>query len=87
MFIIGLPFTPGSRMRLKEYLRQDFVLARLEARDVEGVVREISVAADNPEGRAFLEELGYRPRRMLMTLVPGAGEQSTRDPQDELADL
>lgn len=40
------PFTPGSRMRLKEYLRPDFVLARLEARDVEGVLREVSVAAD-----------------------------------------
>jgi GNAT superfamily N-acetyltransferase len=50
-------------------------------------VVEISVAADNPEGRAFLEELGYRPRRVLMTLRPTTGPASDRDAQDELADL
>jgi len=33
-------------------------------------VVEISVAADNATGRAFLEALGYRPRRVLMSLEP-----------------
>lgn len=50
-------------------------------------VVEISVAADNPDGQAFLEQLGYRPRRILMTLVPGAGTDPSRGAQDELADL
>lgn len=35
-------------------------------------VVEISVAHDNPEGRAFLESLGYRPRRILMSRRPHA---------------
>lgn len=35
-------------------------------------VVEISVAHDNTGGRAFLEALGYRPRRVLMTLTPDA---------------
>lgn len=50
-------------------------------------VVEISVAADNPEGRAFLQQLGYRPRRVLMSLVPGTPDEDTIDAQDELADL
>lgn len=50
-------------------------------------VVEISVAADNPEGRAFLQQLGYRPRRVLMSLVPGAAPDERADAQDELADL
>lgn len=33
-------------------------------------VVEISVAADNPGGQAFLESLGYVPRRVLMSLTP-----------------
>lgn len=33
-------------MRLKEYLRPDFVLVRLEARDVEGVLHEVSSVAE-----------------------------------------
>lgn len=33
-------------------------------------VVEISVAHDNSEGFAFLEALGYQPRRVLMTLTP-----------------
>ena len=50
-------------------------------------VVEISVAADNPEGQAFLESLGYVPRRVLMSLTP-AGRQAAADSgQDELADL
>ena len=32
-------------MRLSEYLHPDFVLSRLDARDVDGVVRELSVKA------------------------------------------
>ena len=31
---------------------------------------EISVAHDNEAGIAFLEALGYQPRRVLMTLTP-----------------
>lgn len=33
-------------------------------------VVEISVAADNPAGLAFLKSLGYEPRRILMSLTP-----------------
>lgn len=33
-------------------------------------VVEISVSHDNQEGIAFLEALGYEPRRILMTLTP-----------------
>lgn len=50
-------------------------------------VVEISVAADNPEGRTFLQQLGYRPRRVLMSLVPGTPADGIADAQDELADL
>lgn len=50
-------------------------------------VVEISVAADNPEGRTFLQQQGYRPRRVLMSLVPGGQGGSVVDAQDELADL
>lgn len=37
-------------------------------------VVEISVASDNEEGQAFLESLGYRPRRILMSLTPDADQ-------------
>ncbi|MFU8840383.1 MAG: GNAT family N-acetyltransferase [Nitriliruptoraceae bacterium] len=40
------------------------------AGDTRVPVVEISVAADNAAGRAFLEALGYRPRRVLMSLEP-----------------
>lgn len=40
------------------------------ARDTRVPVVEISVAADNEDGRAFLESLGYEPRRTLMSLTP-----------------
>jgi GNAT superfamily N-acetyltransferase len=33
-------------------------------------VVEISVAADNEAGQAFLESLGYVPRRIMMSLTP-----------------
>lgn len=49
-------------------------------------VVEISVAADNPDGRAFLERLGYRPRRVLMTMVPGEVD-AEEAAHDALADL
>jgi GNAT superfamily N-acetyltransferase len=40
------------------------------AGDTRVPVVEISVAADNPDGQAFLESLGYVPRRVLMSLTP-----------------
>jgi GNAT superfamily N-acetyltransferase len=40
------------------------------AEDTRVPVVEISVAVDNEPGLAFLESLGYQPRRLLMTLVP-----------------
>ena len=43
------------------------------AEDTRVPVVEISVAADNEVGRAFLESLGYQPRRILMSLTPTAG--------------
>lgn len=36
---------PGPGMRLRDFLRSDFVLLRLEARGVVGVVHEVSVCA------------------------------------------
>jgi GNAT superfamily N-acetyltransferase len=39
-------------------------------------VIEISVHARNESGQAFLESLGYQPRRVLMSLTP----QGARDP-------
>lgn len=40
-------------------------------------VVEISVAADNTGGQAFLGSLGYVPRRVLMSLTPGEPETHT----------
>ena len=40
------------------------------AEDTRVPVVEISVAAENEEGIAFLESLGYVPRRILMSLTP-----------------
>lgn len=40
------------------------------AGDTRVPVVEISVAHENAEGRAFLEALGYVPRRVLMSLTP-----------------
>jgi GNAT superfamily N-acetyltransferase len=40
------------------------------AEDTRVPVVEISVADDNASGRAFLESLGYEPRRVLMSLTP-----------------
>ncbi len=40
------------------------------AEDTRVPVVEISVAVENEVGRAFLESLGYQPRRILMSLTP-----------------
>lgn len=48
------------------------------AEDTRVPVVEISVASDNHGGRAFLESLGYEPRRVLMSLTP----TSARDRND-----
>ena len=40
------------------------------ARGTRVPIVEISVAHDNADGLAFLESLGYEPRRVLMTLTP-----------------
>lgn len=40
------------------------------AADTRVPIVEISVAAPNHAGREFLEALGYRPRRILMSLTP-----------------
>jgi GNAT superfamily N-acetyltransferase len=40
------------------------------ARGTRVPIVEISVAHGNTEGLAFLEALGYEPRRVLMTLTP-----------------
>ena len=42
------------------------------AGDTRVPVVEISVAEANHAGRAFLESLGYEPRRVLMSLTPAA---------------
>lgn len=49
------------------------------AGDTRVPVVEISVAADNDEGRSFLEALGYVPRRVMMSLTPQAARGSDRD--------
>lgn len=43
------------------------------AEDTRVPIVEISVAANDPEGQAFLESLGYVPRRVLMSLTPQRG--------------
>ena len=48
------------------------------AEDTRVPVVEISVAADNDEGRAFLESLGYEPRRILMSLTPASARERSR---------
>jgi GNAT superfamily N-acetyltransferase len=66
---VGPVFTrPGARRRGVG----DALITGIQqwARDTRVPVVEISVAADNPDGQAFLESLGYRPRRILMSLTP-----------------
>ncbi len=88
--------TVGPVFALPEARRRGVGAALVEAiqtwaRSTRVPVVEISVAADNPEGQAFLEQLGYRPRRILMSLVPEATGDERRGgataAQDELADL
>lgn len=51
------------------------------ADDTRVPIVEISVAASNEDGRRFLESLGYRPRRILMSLTPIAdGDERSDDP-------
>jgi mannitol/fructose-specific phosphotransferase system IIA component (Ntr-type) len=61
-------------MRLSDFLRSDFVLTRLEARDVDGVVRELSARAGSlgiaPE-ELIAEKLLERER--AHTTVMGSG--------------
>lgn len=42
-------------------------------------VVEISVHAENHDGQAFLEALGYRPRRVLMSLTPERARTAADD--------
>jgi GNAT superfamily N-acetyltransferase len=49
-------------------------------------VVEVSVAADNRDGQAFLESLGYVPRRILMSSAPGE-DPSAEHAHDEIADF
>jgi len=61
-------------MRLKEYLREDFVLLRLSARDAEGVVHEVSARAEaSGLGRAALVEEKLLERERLHPTVMGSG--------------
>ena len=84
--------TVGPIFALPEARRRGVGAALVEAIQAWAVstrvpVVEISVAADNPDGKAFLERLGYRPRRILMSQQPGRPDATSRDAQDELADL
>jgi PTS system nitrogen regulatory IIA component len=61
-------------MRLTEFLRDDFILLRLQARDAEGVVHEVSALADQAgvgTGSVIEEKLLERER--LHPTVMGAG--------------
>jgi GNAT superfamily N-acetyltransferase len=66
---IGPVFTRASARRRGV---GDALLTAIQdwAQDTRVPVVEISVAADNPGGQAFLESLGYVPRRVLMSLTP-----------------
>ncbi len=61
-------------MRLKEYLREDFIVARLAARDVDGVLREVSAKAEAAGvGSASLVAEKLLEREHLHPTVMGAG--------------
>jgi len=69
--------TPDARRR---GVGQALLLAIQDwARSTRVPVVEISVAHDNSDGVAFLESLGYRPRRLLMTLTPSRTSNPTTD--------
>jgi mannitol/fructose-specific phosphotransferase system IIA component (Ntr-type) len=61
-------------MRLSEFLRSDFVVSHLEARDVEGVLEEVSAQAGSA-GVAPKEIVAQKllEREKLHTTVMGAG--------------
>lgn len=68
---VGPVFTrPGARRRGVGNALIEAIQAW--AGDTRVPVVEISVAADNDDGRAFLEALGYVPRRIMMSLTPEA---------------
>ena len=59
---------PGARRR---GVREALLTAIQEwAGSTRVPVVEISVAVENEGGRAFLESLGYVPRRVLLSLTP-----------------
>ncbi|GMV08116.1 MAG: hypothetical protein AMXMBFR53_43910 [Gemmatimonadota bacterium] len=61
-------------MRLKDFLHRDFVLLRLEATDVDGVVAEVSrKAADAGVGDAALVQEKLLERERLHPTVMGSG--------------
>lgn len=67
--VVGPVYTvPAARRR---GIGQALLLAVQDwARGTRVPIVEISVAHDNTDGMAFLEALGYEPRRVLMTLTP-----------------
>jgi len=67
--VVGPVYTePGARRRgVGEAL---LLAVQAWATGTRVPVVEISVSHDNEEGIAFLEALGYEPRRILMTLTP-----------------
>lgn len=74
---IGPVFTRASARRRGV---GDALLAAIQtwAGETRVPVVEISVEADNVSGRSFLESLGYRPRRILMSLRPTAPPEGAR---------
>lgn len=61
-------------MRLSKFLRDDFILLRLEARDVEGVVREVSSQANEAGvGPGSVIEAKLLERERLHPTVMGSG--------------
>jgi len=75
-------------MRLSEFLRPDFVISRLEARDVEGVISELSRRAGDSgvaPGGVVAEKLLERERQHSTVMgaglaIPHATVPGLRDP-------
>jgi PTS system nitrogen regulatory IIA component len=75
-------------MRLSEFLRPDFVVSRLEARDVEGVISEVSRRAGDSgvaPGDVVAEKLLERERQHSTVMgaglaIPHATVPGLRDP-------
>ena len=66
--------SPPEPMRLSDFLRPDFVISHLEARDVDGIVREVSARADSA-GIAPQEVVAQKllEREKLHPTVMGSG--------------